>query len=300
MLRTDRHYENFVLQIDWMHIEPGGNSGLYVWTTGAESRGPKGIEIQILDLDWVRLNTAQGEPPPPIAYVHGEFIARQRQEVRARQSARRAQHVAREPRKGRGEWNTYTVVAVDGVIKLGVNGKFVNGIAQSAQKKGYLGLQSEGAEIHFRNIRIMELPPGVTVAGTDRARFALKRPHAGDDDISPETRDITSRFGGTAQIAYQLVSRRLASLELEPDIRLHGARGLPRVGGAKPCVLRPDRAWFSASVGVELVVDDGRRIARAGERQRVDASRSTSDWFGALNASTRSWRLRPPPSRMSR
>ena len=32
------------------------------------------------------------------------------------------------------------------------------------------------------------------------------------------------------------------------------------------------RVWFSASVGVELVVDDGRRIARAGERQRVDAS----------------------------
>jgi len=43
-----------------------------------------------------------------------------------------------------------------------VNGKFVNGISQSAQKKGYLGLQAEGAEIHFRNIRIMELPPGVT------------------------------------------------------------------------------------------------------------------------------------------
>ena len=27
ILRTDRHYENFVLQMDWMHMEPGGNSG---------------------------------------------------------------------------------------------------------------------------------------------------------------------------------------------------------------------------------------------------------------------------------
>ena len=64
--------------------------------------------------------------------------------------------------QGRGEWNAYDVVAVDGVIKLSVNGKFVNGISRSTQKKGYLCLESEGAEIHFRNIRILELPPGVT------------------------------------------------------------------------------------------------------------------------------------------
>jgi hypothetical protein len=62
----------------------------------------------------------------------------------------------------RGQWNTYDVVAVDGVIKLAINGKFVNGIAKSSQKKGYLCLESEGAKIHFRNIRILELPPGVT------------------------------------------------------------------------------------------------------------------------------------------
>ena len=64
--------------------------------------------------------------------------------------------------RGKGEWNTYHVVAVDGVIKLAVNGKFVNGISRSSQKKGYLCLEAEGAEIHFRNIRLMELPPGVT------------------------------------------------------------------------------------------------------------------------------------------
>ncbi|MCX6629790.1 MAG: DUF1080 domain-containing protein, partial [Candidatus Solibacter sp.] len=66
--------------------------------------------------------------------------------------------------KGRGEWNTYDVVAVDGIIKLSVNGKFVNGISRSTQKKGYICVESEGARIFFRNIRIMELPPGVTSA----------------------------------------------------------------------------------------------------------------------------------------
>jgi len=47
-------------------------------------------------------------------------------------------------------------------VKLAVNGKFVNGIQGSSQKKGYICLESEGKEIHFRNIRLMELPPGVT------------------------------------------------------------------------------------------------------------------------------------------
>ena len=51
-------------------------------------------------------------------------------------------------------------VAVDGVVKLSINGKFVNGIRESARKKGYLCLESEGAPVRFRNIRIMELPSG--------------------------------------------------------------------------------------------------------------------------------------------
>jgi hypothetical protein len=42
-----------------------------------------------------------------------------------------------------------------------VNGKFVNGIQKSSVRKGYLCLESEGAEIHFRKIRIMELPGGL-------------------------------------------------------------------------------------------------------------------------------------------
>lgn len=97
-----------------------------------------------------------------MAYVHGEFIAVGGLKF-IPDNPRGARSMSIENRaKGRREWNTYTVVAVDGGIKLAVNGKFVNGISQATQKKGFLGLQSEGAEIHFRNIRIMELLPGVT------------------------------------------------------------------------------------------------------------------------------------------
>ena len=50
------------------------------------------------------------------------------------------------------------------MVKLAVNGKFVDGVSNASVKKGYLCLESEGTEIHFRNIRIMELPPGITSA----------------------------------------------------------------------------------------------------------------------------------------
>ena len=103
-------------------------------------------------------------PSTPIAYVHGELFGVNGVETIPDNPRGRRSKSIENRCKGRGEWNTYDVVAVDGVIKLSVNGKFVNGVSGSTQKKGYLCLESEGAEIHFRNIRIMELPPGVISA----------------------------------------------------------------------------------------------------------------------------------------
>lgn len=162
VMRSDRMYENFMLYVEWMHLEAGGNSGMFLWSSAAP-RGnlPNGIEIQMLELDYVNQGRA-GSPPRDIAYVHGETwgvgdvkaVPDNPRGIRSKSLENRA--------LGRGNWNTYIVLAVDGVIKMSVNGKVVNGLSQSSQKKGYICMESEGAEIHFRNIRIMELPPGVT------------------------------------------------------------------------------------------------------------------------------------------
>lgn len=163
VMRSDRQYENFILHIEWMHLEPGGNSGMFVWSGArpGENRLPDGVEVQMLELDWVKLNTKNGVVPP-IAYVHGELFGVGGVKTLPDNPRGERSKSIENLCKPRGEWNTYTVVCVDGVIKLSVNGKFVNGIAKSTQKKGYLCLESEGAEIHFRSIKIMELPPGVT------------------------------------------------------------------------------------------------------------------------------------------
>jgi len=164
VMRSEKQYENFLLHIEWMHLEPGGNSGVFVWSNADPPEGarlPDGVEVQMLELDWVNLNKRDGVTPP-VAYVHGElFGVGGVTTVPDNPRGTRSKSVENRC-KGKGEWNTYDVVCVDGVIKLSVNGRFVNGIAGASQKKGYICLESEGAPIHFRNIRIIELPEGVT------------------------------------------------------------------------------------------------------------------------------------------
>ena len=48
VMRTDRQYENFILLIEWRHMEPGGNSGVFLWSDAApgKNRLPKGMEVQ--------------------------------------------------------------------------------------------------------------------------------------------------------------------------------------------------------------------------------------------------------------
>ena len=159
VMRTDRQYENFILELEWKHLTAGGNSGVFVWSDGVppeDKRLPKGVEIQILGLDWaVQHNQTD-------AYVHGEIFGTGGLTT-VPDNPRGERSKSFEKRcKGKGIWNKYTIVCVDGVIKLAVNDKFVNGISKASVKKGYICLESEGAEIHFRNIKILELPPGIT------------------------------------------------------------------------------------------------------------------------------------------
>lgn len=165
VVRSEKQYENFILHVEWKHNEPGGNSGVFAWssTVPGPNRLPDGIEIQMLELDWVNRNIRDGVKPP-IAYVHGELFGVGGVKIVADNPRNDRSKSIENRAKGRGEWNSYDVVCVDGVIKLSVNGKFVNGISKSTQKKGYLCLEAEGAEIEFRNFRLIELAPGVTSA----------------------------------------------------------------------------------------------------------------------------------------
>jgi hypothetical protein len=166
VMRTDRQYENFIIEVEWRHMEPGGNSGMFLWSDAKPERNrlPKGMEVQMLELDWVNQHKRRDGTLPPIAYVHGELFGAGGMTATP-DNPRGSRSKSLENRcKGVGQWNRYVFVAVDGMVKLSVNGKFVNGIRDASYKKGYICLESEGKEIHFRKIRIMELPKGLADA----------------------------------------------------------------------------------------------------------------------------------------
>src|SRR6185369_16656351 len=155
-MRTDRQYENFILEVEWRHLTSGGNSGVFIWGTPIAAPGVpflRGIEVQVLDHgynakgknEWY---TTHGDVFP----IHGATM-----KPFGRHNGDRS-FPSEERSKSSPEWNHYRVVCTNGVIRLHVNGKEVSGGEECFYRKGYLALESEGAPVEFRNVRIHELP----------------------------------------------------------------------------------------------------------------------------------------------
>lgn len=161
-LRTERQYENFILDVEWRHMKAGGNSGVFILSNGTpykDSPYPKGLEVQMLDPQWAEIHDKS------IEYVKGQLFPAKNLKgvIPDNPSEIDGRSDALENRMhGTQKWNRYIVVCVDGAVQLAVNGKFVNGVRSTKRKKGYLCPESEGSQVQFRKIDIMELPDGVT------------------------------------------------------------------------------------------------------------------------------------------
>ncbi len=160
-LRTAKQYENFIAEFDWMHVNTKevGNSGFFVWADPLPAVGTpytRGIEVQVLvNLEYRNKKgqvtaTSHGD----LFSIHGADCTPDRPHPDGWKRCLPSENRAR----GGGEWNHYKVVGNDGTIKLHVNGKEVSGVSACRPRKGYLALESEGAECHFRNLKIKELP----------------------------------------------------------------------------------------------------------------------------------------------
>ncbi|GMW03031.1 MAG: glycosyl hydrolase [Candidatus Hydrogenedentota bacterium] len=167
VIRTKNKVANFELVVNWRHLKSAGNSGVFVWVTEESvanlERGklPHGIEVQILDHgyaaeyekqtgkkgDWFSTNgdvfpvgVSKMTPFPPLS-PNGE-----------------RSFPSKNLSKGHGEWNHYYIRAINGEVRLWVNGEEVSGGTGCTPNTGYLALESEGSPIEFRNLRIRELP----------------------------------------------------------------------------------------------------------------------------------------------
>ncbi len=53
-----------------------------------------------------------------------------------------------------GEWNQLEITCRDDEVIVKVNGRLANHGVRFSERQGAIGLQSEGREHHFRNVRI--------------------------------------------------------------------------------------------------------------------------------------------------
>jgi hypothetical protein len=142
MLRTEKMVENFILELEWRHMNKGGNSGVFVWGDGIPAPGssfPRGIEVQVLDNDY----NAKGKNE--WFSTHGDIFAVQGSKltVAGRISPNGQRSFPMEERsKSSPEWNHYRLVGNNGDLSLSVNGKEVTIAKAASPRKGYLMLGS--------------------------------------------------------------------------------------------------------------------------------------------------------------
>jgi hypothetical protein len=166
--RTSKKLTNFELVAQWRHLRSGGNSGFFVWTSEQALEGLRpdalprgGIEVQVLDHGYKEQFEKQSGKKADWFTTHGDVFAVGTSRITpfpplspdgSRSFPRKNLS------KGIGEWNHYYVRAINGEVRLWVNGEEVSGGTNCEPRAGYLCLESEGSPVEFREIRVRELP----------------------------------------------------------------------------------------------------------------------------------------------
>ena len=162
-IRTDRMYENYVLDFDWKHEATEGNAGLFVWSdpvpSSAQNMFPRSIEVQIMltpdvkDKEGRLLYTGQGD----VFSIWGSKMTPLRPHPAGWERTLPSERVT----KGAGEWNHYKVTCDRGNITVEINGREVSGAKDVSPRTGYICLESEGSPIWFKDLCVRELPATV-------------------------------------------------------------------------------------------------------------------------------------------
>ena len=145
---TDKDYTSYKLKLEWRGVGKPGNSGalLRVTTPPPEKETwPRSIECQL-----------QSKNAGDIWNI-GKFPMKVAQD-RTKGRHTKKIHETNEKPVETGEWNTYEITLDGPHLELKVNGVVQNRAYDCEVSPGKIALQSEGAQIEFRNIVLTPLP----------------------------------------------------------------------------------------------------------------------------------------------
>lgn len=144
-LRSKKIYKNYVFRAEWRFKTEGWvpkpedegwpNAGFFIHAGAVVNGWPTSLEVQghfgeVGSLFGVRGGKVKGARRGPIVKDRIPF----------------------------GEWDHYEITSQDGKVTVVLNGKLVNEGADAQPAQGNICLQSEGWEVHYRNVAIKELP----------------------------------------------------------------------------------------------------------------------------------------------
>jgi hypothetical protein len=153
-IRTEKDYTSYVLRLEW-RFDPAkgaGNSGVLLRMVGEDKVWPKSVEAQLesgnagdfWNIDNYKMTAAKDR-------TNGRNTKKDPAAVKA--ATTNGAHLERPL----GEWNQYEIICDKGTVILKVNGVELNRATDVEVVPGKICLQSEGAEIQFRNIRLVPL-----------------------------------------------------------------------------------------------------------------------------------------------
>ena len=139
--RTHADYANFVLQLEWRWPGDPGNSGVLVRRIEDDKVWPRSVEAQLQ-------SGSAGD-----FWNIGEFPMQAPEE---RTRGRNTKHLYANERPI-GAWNHYEIIVDGDRVELWVNGERLNHATEVLETPGSICLQSEGAPIEFRRVRLAEI-----------------------------------------------------------------------------------------------------------------------------------------------
>lgn len=146
-LRTEKSYRDYKLTVEWRFVTV---------TPRARNTGIL-VHMQLPDKVWPKCIECQGQDQK-----QGDFWLQSGATAEGYQGdGKKSIHVAmtgRPNEKPVGEWNAYQVIAQGDKAEIIVNGKSMNKISGCNISSGFIGFQSEGAEIEVRMVHLDPLP----------------------------------------------------------------------------------------------------------------------------------------------
>lgn len=145
-LRTEKSYSNYHLTVEWRFVKVAphhDNTGVLVHMQDQQKVWPECIECQGQYQKqgdfWLHSGaSAAGFPSDGKKSVHVPMAGPPNE-------------------KQPGEWGVYEVIAKADTVEITVNGKPMNKLRGANVTSGFIGLQSEGAEIEVRKVHLEEL-----------------------------------------------------------------------------------------------------------------------------------------------